>query len=105
MSNKYFCHSPYTHGQSKKEKIISEYFRNLDGCIIVGEPGQEFFREVISIVEKLNQDFPRSRNLQLCLNPLVTNNGYRLYASSGPANTVAAITIQIVTSTKEYGDS
>lgn len=104
MAAQYFIHSHYGRSSNKKEKAISDYLRSLDGCLLVGEPDQELLREVNSRVRELNEEFPRSRALDVCLHHHLQREGYTLCVGNGTGSSVSWIIIQKVTSTMGYGD-
>lgn len=104
MAAQYFIHSHYGHSNNKKEKAISDYLRSLEGCLLIGEPDQELLREVNSRVRELNEEFPRSRALDVSLHHHISREGYTLAVGNGTGNSVTSILIQKVTSTMGYGD-
>lgn len=99
MSAQYFIHSHYGKSSNKKEAAISDYLRSLDGCLLVGEPKEELLPNIISRVSELNEEFPRSRQLNISLYSHLIREGFVIPVDNGTGSSVTSIFVQKVTST------
>lgn len=89
----YFLHSPYSSAKNAKEKEAAAALRmhadNLVSEIIL----DKLIQELKSDIEKLNNNYKRSRTLSVRMSEGVTEGHKVLYIENGTGNSIASISV------------